>query len=107
MEVGCVSSVAGCCEALAAVAAFSAGDAEGVDYALAWTEARVLHARPGGFNHTNKLVAEEIALLQLQNLSMQQVNIGAADCCACDLDDDIFWINDRWLWYFDYVVLDA
>lgn len=36
---------------------------------------------------------------------MEEVDVGTANCCACDADDNVLWIDDGWLRDLDWRLL--
>jgi hypothetical protein len=88
---------------LLAETTLSARDAEGVDDAVAGTD--VLHPAADGFDNADELVAQDVALLELEELSVEQVHVGAADGAAGYADDGVVVVDDGGFGGFLWVVL--
>lgn len=83
-----------------AVVAVATGNLEASDYSVALLE--ILDASAHLINDTTKLVAKDVALLQLDDGAMVQVKVTAADGAASDLEDYIAVFKKLWLRAFDY-----
>lgn len=92
MQLGGVGVLAGRRELLFAVAALAAGDDEAVDDSLPRRERG--HGRADGFDNAAELVAEDVALFDLDDHAVHQVDVAAAHGCACHSNDGIVVIND-------------
>jgi hypothetical protein len=77
---------------LVAVIALPAGDLEGCDHTV--TLLQILDTRSHLVHDTAELVAQDVALLQLNNSAMVKVQVAAADGAAGDLEDDIAVFED-------------
>lgn len=83
-----------------AVVAVATGNLEASDYSVALLE--ILDASAHLIHNTTKLVAKDVALLQLDDGAMVQVKVTAADGAASDLEDYIAVFKKLWLRAFDY-----
>jgi hypothetical protein len=85
---------------LLAVLALTAGDAEAVHDPITWLH--VLDGFAYGFDHTAELVAQDIALLELKDDAVQEVDVAATNGRTRDLDDGIRVIDDFGLACLNY-----
>ena len=59
---------------------------------------QILDARAQRLNHATKLVAEDIALLHLDDRAMQQMQVTSAHRASRDFQDDIPVLHDTGFW---------
>ena len=86
---------------LLAVEALAASDLEAGDDAVALLQ--VLDARTHLIDDTAELVAQDVALLQLDDGAMVQVQVAAADGAAGDLEDHVAVLEDLGFGAVDYI----
>lgn len=92
VQFGSVGFFTGCRQSILAVPALSAGDNKTVDDTLPWFERG--HGWADSFDNATKLVAENVALLNLQDRAVHDVDVATAHGSASHSDDSIMILNN-------------